>query len=177
MRIEISGRKYQIDEELRDYILTKASKLNRYFGDEIIARVFCKEERGKAKLEMTILFGDTIIRCEETSEGMYKNVDVIIPKIDRQIRKYRTKIEKESKIKIGAYAPIESEEEIIEEEDVPQIVRKKKFMLSPMTEDEAILQLELVSNSFYIFLNADTNKVCVIYKRDDGNVGLIEVDR
>ncbi len=171
MRIEISGKKYQVSDKLESIIVKKASRLDRYFGDEIIAKVVCKEEHGKFKMELTIAFGDSIIRCEETSDNMYSNIDVIVPKVERQMRKYRTKLEK--KIREGAFDY--KDEESVAEEEVPSVVKKKKFNLHPMTEEEAVLQLELVDNSFYIFLNASDNLVNVAYKRADGDVGIIEV--
>ncbi len=171
MRIEITGKKYQVSDHLESVINSKLAKLDRYFNDDIIAKVVCREEHGKAKMELTIPFGNNIIRCEEVGETMYHIIDTIVPKVERQIRKHRTKLEK--RIREGAFDIVERDAR--DEEPAPTVVRKKRFELLPMTEEEAVLQLELVDNDFFVFLNAEDNLVNVAYKRKDGNVGIIEV--
>ena len=171
MRIEITGKKYTVSDNLESVILKKVGKLDRYFNDDIIAKVVCKEEHGKAKMELTIPFGSNIIRCEEVGETMYHILDTIVPKVERQIRKHRTKLEK--RIREGAFDLTEQEER--NDDPAPSVVKKKRFELLPMTEEEAVLQLELVDNDFFVFLNAKDNLVNVAYKRKDGNVGIIEV--
>ncbi len=166
MRIEIIGRKYDVSNKLDDIIRKKIDKqLGHYFTEDDTARVVCKEEHGKCKMELTINLGDSILRAEETSDNMYNNVDVVVPKVERQMRKYRTKINKHLRETIEAADPNES---------APTLVRTKRYAIQSMSVDEAIEQLDMIDNSFYIFVNAATDEVNVMYRRKDGDVGVIE---
>lgn len=168
MRIEIVGRKYDVSAHLDDVIRHKIDKqLGHYFSDEDVARVVCKEEHGKCKMELTISLGSTTLRAEETSDNMYNNVDVVVPKVERQMRKYRTKLNKNLREKIEV--PAEAEPEVM-----PTLVRTKHYKLQSMSVEEALFQMEMLDNNFYLFLNAETGLVSLVYKRQDGNVGMIE---
>lgn len=168
MRIEIVGRKYDVSSHLDDVIRHKIDKqLGHYFSDEDTARVVCKEEHGKCKMELTIVIGSTTLRAEETSDNMYNNVDVVVPKVERQMRKYRTKLNKNLRNKIEV-APTE------EPEPMPALVRTKHYKLQSMSVEDALFQLELLDNDFYLFLNAATGLVSLVYKRKDGDMGMIE---
>lgn len=166
MRIEIIGRKYDVSNKLDDIIRKKIDKqLGHYFTEDDTARVVCKEEHGKCKMELTINLGDSILRAEETSDNMYNNVDVVVPKVERQMRKYRTKINKHLRETIETADP---------NEVAPTLVRTKRYAIQSMSVDEAIEQLDMIDNSFYIFVNAATDEVNVMYRRKDGDVGVIE---
>jgi putative sigma-54 modulation protein len=172
MRIEITGLKYDVGKNLEEILNKKIEKqLGRYFGDSNVARVVCKEEHGKYKMELTIIVGDTVLRAENAnSNSMYDNVDVVIPKVERQMRKYRTKLSKKLRETQDLYQ--EPESEVKKEE----LVKRKKYALRPMSIEEAIFQLNVMDHSFYVFLNEETGEVNVVYRRDDGNIGLIETE-
>ena len=169
MRIEIIGRKYDVSARLLDVITAKITRqLEHYFTDSDTARVVCKEEHGKCKMELTINVGDTILPAEETSDNMYNNVDVVIPKVERQMRKYRTKLNKH------LHDTIEAPDATEEAPKIPALVRTKRYKVQRMSVEDAIFQLDVIDNDFFIFVNAETDLVSVAYKREDGDVGLIE---
>lgn len=180
MRIEIVGRNYTPGEKLKNIITKKAEKLERFFDGEkpesklssfiekdAVAKFVCSQEGNKEKytLEATVYFGDRIVRAEETSSNMYDNVDFVIPKLERQVSKLRTKFSK--KIKEESDLPFA-------EDIVLKPVRTKKFELVPMSIDAAIEELDLLDHDFYVYLNAETGMVNVVYKRVKGDVGVIE---
>lgn len=167
MRIEIIGRKYDVSAHLEEVIRHKIEKqLGHYFSDDDTARVVCKEEHGKCKMELTIVVGSTTLRAEETSDNMYNNVDVVVPKVERQMRKYRTKLNKNLRNKI----------EVVEQEpeQAPTLVRTKHYKLQSMNVEDALFQMEMLDNDFYLFVNAESGLVSLVYKRKDGDVGMIE---
>lgn len=172
MRIEIIGTNYTPSNQLKELIGKKAAKLDRFFSDGDTAKFVCSQVKGKDRftLEATIYFNGNMLRVEETSDNIYDNVYVIIPKIERMIRKYRTKLDK--KLKEDAFS-----EKFLASEDVPlkpEVVKNKKFGLKPLSKDDAISELELLDHDFYLYLNENTGMVNVAYKRKDGNVGIIE---
>jgi putative sigma-54 modulation protein len=176
MRVEIVGKHYSVSNKLEDIIYKKVEKqLARYFKDSDTARIVCKEDHGMFIMELTIALGDSIIRAEVASDNMYGNIDLVVPKVERQMRKYRTKWDR--KLREGAFdfSVAESEEQA-EPDKIPELVRTKKFILQRMSVEDAIFQLDMVDNNFYIFLNDKSGNVNVIYKRRDKDVGLIEAE-
>ena len=170
MRIEITGRKYDVGTKLDNLIRAKIDKqIGRYFGDDDVARVVCKMENGKYKMELTILVGGTILRAENTADDMYTNIDVVVPKVERQMRKYRTKLSKNLR------DTIEVAQEI-EQEPKAALVKTKHYKLASMSVEDALFHMDVIDNSFYIFLNEQTGLVSVVYKRADGDVGMIEAE-
>lgn len=167
MRIEIIGRDYSVAERLREVVTRKLEKLDKYFGDDTLSKVVCRKEKGdRMIMEITVSFGGRMVRSEHESDNMYDNVDVILPKIERQIQKHRTKLSR--KLRPDAFVEVE--------EDVAPAktpVREKNFELIPMTTQEAMMQLDLLDHDFFVFMNVDNGKVNVVYKRHDGDVGLI----
>ena len=178
MKIDIVGKNYTVSDKLEEIIRKKAQRLDRFFSDDVTARVVCKEEhKGRFTLEVTIIVDGIVIRSEETSDNMYSNIDVVIPKIDRQIRKHRTRLNKTFKNSIFNFQVAEAEAiEMREEADTPApaIVKTKKFELMPMSVEEAIEQMELLENKFFVYLNPTTGKVNIVYRRYDETIGLIE---
>lgn len=188
MRIEIIGRNYNVPDRLKSVIERKFEKLNKYFDkketesklssyiekDGAVAKFVCTQEKNRERytLEATIYFGDRMIRAEETSENIYDNVDVVIPMLERQMRKVRTKIEKSYKSHDnGAIS-----DDFADVPDLPELkpVRTKEFELKPLTVDAAIDQLTILDHDFFLYLNPETGKVNVVYKRHKGDVGVIE---
>lgn len=181
MRITISGKNLEITDSLRNQINKKVSKLERYFGEDVEAQVTLSVEGYRHIVEVTIPFNGIIIRGEESTNNMYASIDMVIDKLERQIRKHRTRLGK--RIKSGAFkndvpsyytdTPIE---DTAAQANEPRIVRTKRFAVKPMNVEEATMQMELLGHSFFVFTNARSNEVNVLYKRKDGNYGLIEPD-
>jgi putative sigma-54 modulation protein len=174
MIIKISGKNIDITEALRNQINKKVGKLERYFQPDTEAQVTMSVENYRHIVEVTIYFNGVVIRAEESTDDMYTSIDRVLDKLERQIHKHRTKLEK--KFRTGAFKydkPIFSAK-IEPEEYHPKIVKTKKFAIKPMTVDEAVLQMDLLGHSFFVFTNGETEEVNVLYKRKDGNYGLIE---
>lgn len=169
MRIEIVGKKYEVEKDTEELIRGKIERhLSKYFKDDQTCRVVCKEEHGKYKMELTIMLGDAVLRAENSDTNMDNNIFVIVPKIERQMRKLRTKYAKKLRDDVDV-------SEIPQEEDAKEeVIRTKRYNLYPMSVDDAIFQLEMVDHDFYIFINRDSGETCVVYKRKDGGIGLIE---
>ena len=166
MRLEIVGKNYVVADRLREVIGQKLDKLDKYFVDDVFTRVVCREEgKGRHLMEITIKVGGRILRAEVSSDNMYDNIDLALPKIERQIRKYRTKLDKQIKI---------TTPDVAEEVEVQRIVRSKQFEVVPMTVDEAMLQIELLGHDFFVFLNVDNNRINVVYKRREGDYGILD---
>ena len=176
MRISITGKNLEISDYLRELVEKKVSKLERYFPADTEAQVTMAVEKSRHIVEVTIPYEGVIIRGEEVTGDMYASIDNVLDKLEKQIIRHRTKLEKN--LRQGAFRYDEpvfggSYDEFDEEEGA-HIVRVKKFAFKPMTEEEAMLQLEMLSHSFYVFTNSDTGATNVLYKRKDGNYGLIE---
>ncbi len=180
MKISINGKNIEVSDYLRDLITKKVSKLDKYFPEDTAAHVTLAVERNRHIVEVTIPYTNGIIRGEETSGDMYASVDNVLAKLEKQIVRHRTKLEKS--LRAGAFRvaePVFSEnlpfEEI--EEEPARVVKVKHFDIKPMTVEEAMLQLELLGHSFYMFTNGETSDINVLYKRKDGNYGLIEPEK
>ena len=177
MRISISGKNLEISDYLRDLVEKKVSKLERYFPQDAEAQVTLSVERNRHIVEVTIPHEGIIIRGEEVTGDMYASIDNVLDKLEKQIIRHRTRLEK--KLRADAFRHEEplfggSYGEAEDEGEGPHIVRTKRFNIKPMSEEEAMMQLELLGHSFYVFVNADTNLINVLYVRNDGNYGLIE---
>lgn len=173
MKIEIIARNYKLTDHLEEIINKKMEKFSRYFEDDAVAKIFLKETGGKDKyvMEVTIFFGNNMVRSEVSSENMFNNIDIALPKIEGQIRKHRTKLGKlkKSALDEGSMYPQAEEKKM-------EIIRTKSMALKKIDLEEAVEDMELVDHDFYIFLNNTTGKVNVLYKRKAGNLGCIEVD-
>lgn len=173
MKIEIVERNYDVGVRLRTLFEKKIEKLDRYFQDTATARVVCASEGKRFKLELTVKNKGNIYRSEAYGENMYENIDVVLPKIERQILKYYQK----NRDKLKKTALDVPTFEFIEEAPKPEeksIYKHKTFELDPITVEDAKEYLENLEHDFYVFLNAETGKVNVLYNRKDGELGLIE---
>lgn len=177
MIITISGKNIEVSDYLEELINKKVSKLDKYFPEDTQAHVTLSVERNRHIVEVTIPYAGGIIRGEETSGDMYASVDNVLSKLEKQIVRHRTKLEKS--LRAGAfrapepvYADAFTQDDL--DEEAAKVVKIKRFDIKPMTVDEAMLQLEMLGHSFYMFTNGDTNQINFIYKRKDGNYGLIE---
>lgn len=174
MTFNIRGNKIEITESIRSYIEGKLSKLDKYFESptEIHANVVVRMSGIDQIIEVTIPIKKVVLRAEERSKDLYTAIDIISDKLERQIRKNKTKIHKNHKDTITAFVDFEINEEESSEET---IVKRKTFDAKPMNEEEAILQMNLLGHDFFIFKDDQTNNTAVIYKRKDGNFGIIEI--
>jgi putative sigma-54 modulation protein len=173
MKFIVSGKNMEVSEALKDRVMKKLGKLNRFFQPETEVHVTMSVEKSRHIMEVTIPFDGVVLRAEECNDDMYQSIDRVLDILERQIRKYRTKLEK--KLHEGAFEPENFMiEEDIQEESEFKIVRSKKFAIKPMNVEEAILQMNLLGHAFFMFRNADTQEVNVVYKRKDKNYGLIE---
>lgn len=175
MQIEILSKNYNISQKLKTIITKKIEKLDRYFNDDAKAQVYCKFENGSYKMEITIRDKNTFFRSEVASDNMYVNIDTALSKIERQVYKNKDKLK--DKFKKSSFEV----EEFEFLSDKPQVVpskvsRVKKFELDPIAVEDAIQNLELTDHDFYVFLNAETGKVNVVYRRHDNDYGHIELD-
>ncbi len=172
MNLVISGRNIDITEGLRSAVEEKIGKLERYFNDSTEVNVTLSTEKNRQKIEVTIPMKGNIIRAEETSTDMYVSIDLVEEVIERQLRKYKNKlIDKEQNAKQLSQAFID--EDVFEEEEI-EIIRSKRFAIKPMDPEEACVQMELLGHNFFVFRNADTDEVNVVYKRKSKSYGLIE---
>ncbi len=173
MQFTISGKNLEITDSLRDAVESKIGKLDRYFSPDTTVHVTMSEERGREKIEVTIPVKGNIIRAEQDSNDMYVSIDLVEEIIERQIKKYRKKLTDKKQ-----NAPSFSEEFLNEEDDYQdenvRIVKTKRFAMKPMDPEEACIQMELLGHTFFMFLNADTDEVNVVYKRKNNTYGLIE---
>lgn len=172
MRIELISKGYNEGNRLVSVIEKKLSKFDKFFQDEASAKIkLSTVGKDKYTMEITINFAGQLVRSEVTSANMYDNIDLLIPKLERQIAKYRDRlISKQSK----KVVPIQVEEEdVVPQEKAGKVVKVKNFDISIITVDEAVEELELLDHDFYVFVNADNNKVSVVYKRHDGDYGLL----
>ena len=176
MDIIIRGTKLEITESMEAYAKEKLNKLDKYIEDTSAKATVLVKIRGHLhKVEVTIPLKNIILRAEESQEDFYAAIDVVIDKLERQIRKNKTRIAstKRKEAKDFAYGYIE-ELDSDDDEEEKTVVKRKKIDLKPMDEEEAILQMELLGHSFYLFKDMDTDKPTLVYKRKDGNYGVIE---
>ena len=179
MKISVRGDKVKVTEAMNNYVVEKLKKIDKYLDnpEEVKASVVVRVEKQGQKVEITIPLKNFMLRAEETQEDIYAAVDTIIDKIERQIRKNKTKLESQAKKsrEVKGFA-IESIEDIEEEEVETVIVKRKKVDVKPMSEEEAVLQMELLGHDFYLFKDADTMKPTLVYKRKDNQYGIIETE-
>ncbi len=168
MKVTITAKKLNISQSFNDYAEKKLSaKLDRFFPDEADAKITLEERRDMILLELTVKYNGMIYRAEQSAKDKNDALDVTVDRIIRQIRKQKTKVEKS--LRAGAFTGLAPEPE---EEDY-EVIRYKTFALRPMTVDEAILQMNLLDHKFFMFRNAETNTINVVYKRDEGNYSVL----
>jgi len=175
MNITLRGDKIKVTDAMKDYANEKLEKINKYLDDSsnVNANIVVKVENYKQKVEVTIPLKNFILRSEELQDDFYAAMDVVVDKIERQIRKNKTKLQSK---KVKDYKEIVFDYIEVEDEEEDVIVKRKKIDVKPMSEEEAIIQMELLGHQFYLFKDAETLKPSVIYKRNDGQYGIIETD-
>lgn len=179
MNIIVKGKNVEVTNALRDYVEKKMGKLEKYFETEMREiQVTLSVEKERRIVEVTAFINGITLRGEEETEDMYSSVDLVMEKIERQIRKYKTKINRKLR-KLGNNEPqtarvVNGNAMTQDQDDEFKIVRNKRFSFKPMNVDEAILQMNLLGHNFFVFTNDRTEQMNVVYERKDGNYGLIE---
>ena len=174
MKVTFVEKKYKIGNRFKDVMTEKLDKLNKYFGEDAEARVVCSAQNNREKLEVNVVNKGLLYRAEVTSDNMYDNIDLALPKLEKQIVRNREKIT-QSKRTAPKNVGFEFLDEMPEVK-LPEVFKKKTFDLEPTMLEEAKDAIERLGHTFYIFLNAETGKVNVLYRRNDEKYGLIEVN-
>ena len=170
MKITIYGKQMTVRDSLKEAVENKLSKFDKFFGEDTEAFVTCKVRKGVKIIEITVNYGGTTFRSEEENETFITALDRATEGLERQIRKNKTRVEK--MVKKGAFVIGDyDDDEYIEEDEFD--IRVKTFALKPMTPEEAILQMNLIGHSFYVFNDSEEGGTCVVYKRKEGSYGLI----
>ena len=172
MRFTISGKNIEVTEGLRTAVQDKIGKLERYFAPETEIHVTLSVEKDRQKIEVTIPMKGNIVRADQVSNDMYVSIDLVEEIIERQLRKYKNKLV-DKKQSATSLSQAFVEEEIVVDDSV-QITRTKKFAMKPMDPEEACVQMELLGHNFFVFRNAETEEVNVVYKRKGNTYGIIE---
>ena len=170
MKVTITGRKINLRESFKEYTQKKLKKVERFFGDDADAKVTVSLEKDRKTVEVTVKNKGTLYRAEETAYDPEEALDAVIDSIIRKIRKNKTRVEK--RLREAAFEEFPAED-VVEEEEY-DVVRVKRFPVKPLDVEEAILQMNLSDHQFYMFRNVETGDVNVVYRRRDGNYGLIE---
>lgn len=172
MRYTISGKNIEVTEALKNVVTEKLGKLERYFTPETEIIVTMSVEKERQKIEVTIPVKGNIIRSEQVSNDMYVSIDLVEEVIERQLRKYKNKII--DKHQGGGNFRKEFIEKEVKDEEEVKIIRMKQFGMKPMYPEDACVQMELLGHNFFVFRNAETEEVNVVYKRKGNTYGLIE---
>ncbi len=171
MGVQIRGRNIEVTEALKEYINKRLRKLEKHINNLGEAQVTLSVVRGFHRIEVTTPINGMILRGEESTDDMYASIDLVVDKLEKQIEKYKGKLQRRgARVASNLKAPVAANVE----EDGPRLVRTKRFAIKPMPVDEAVLQMNLLGHNFFVFSNAETDEVNVVYKRKDGNYGLIE---
>ncbi|HHY68602.1 MAG TPA: ribosome-associated translation inhibitor RaiA [Bacillota bacterium] len=171
MQINVVGKNVNVTPALREYTEKKLSKLEKYIRQDAgLCQVIFTSQRGRYVVEVTLPLNGMILRAEESAQDAFASVDLVVEKLERQVEKYKTRLLKRDKSEPKAVERMESGEE----PETGKIVKIKKFDMKPMLPEEALLQMELLGHDFFVFTNGETGLINVIYRRKDGNFGLIE---
>jgi putative sigma-54 modulation protein len=173
MKYIISGKNIEVTDGLRSAVYEKLDRLEKYFNEDTEVLVTFSVEKDRQKMEVTIPIKGNIIRAEQVSDDMYVSIDMVAEIIERQVVRYKKKIIDQNQ-DAAYFQDRFLEEEDVEEFDDIQIIRSKKFAVKPMYPEDACVQMELLGHSFYVFRNAETDEVNVVYKRKGNTYGLIE---
>ena len=175
MKIIVTGKNITISEKIQDAIDKKFEKIGKFFADDIQAKVVIHPETAKVKMEATITTKGTIFRAENVSQDVFDCIDIVSEKLLTQMSKYKGKLMKKQTSKESI--KFEMIPEAVEPAEESKVVKTKKFPLTPMTVDDAILQMEMLQHAFYVFTNVETDAVNVVYKRNDSDYGLLETEQ
>lgn len=177
MKVTVNARKVFVNQVLSDHIEKKLAKFDKYFPGEASATVKLSRIRENERVEVTIQQGSFLFRSEDENDTFMNALDCCMEAIERQIRKNKTRLTKRMRENIRIPDYTEEEFTAADGEDETFQIRRKSFVFKPMTPEEAILQMNLLAHTFFVFNNMDTGDICVVYKRKDGNYGMIEPEK
>ncbi|WP_093796316.1 ribosome hibernation-promoting factor, HPF/YfiA family [Sporomusa acidovorans] len=178
MAITVRGKNIDITPALKDYVAKRVGKITKYFDGASMGEItaILTVNKGRHIVEVTVPINGILLRGEEATSDMYASIDLVIEKLEKQIEKYKTKLSR--KLKSGSFKtdliPAATLANQATGEEEFDIVKTKRFAVKPMAVDEAVMQMNLINHDFYVFANAETEEVNVIYRRKDGRYGLIE---
>ena len=178
MELTVRGKNLEITDALHSYVEKHTGKIQRYFDKPIKINVLLRISNMTKTCEVTVFVEGVILRGVEKSDDMYKSIDVVFDKVERQIHKYKTRLARKFKEKNTLSRQFIQEKETAAAQDAEfEIVKTKHFNINPMSPEEAILQMNLLGHNFFMFFNSDTEAMAVVYRRDDGKYGLIDSNR
>ena len=170
MKITVRGKNMEVTSALRDYVEKRLTKLEKFNDHLLDGNATLSVTKDRHRIEVTIPLNGWLLRGEEETEDMYSSIDLVFEKLERQINKYKSKINKKAKTE----SIKDSVDNAAGGYEEPQVLRTKRFAIKPMSVEEAIMQMNLLGHGFFVFSNAETEEVNVVYKRNDGNFGHIE---
>jgi len=174
MNYIISGKNIDVTEGLKASVYEKLGRLEKYFNEDTKVQVTLSVEKDRQKIEVTIPMKGHIIRAEQVSDDMYVSIDMVVETIERQVTRYKKKLVDQSQDAAYFRDEFIDEDEDVEEYGDIKIIRSKRFAVKPMYPEDACVQMELLGHNFYVFRNAETDEVNVVYKRKGSTYGLIE---
>ena len=180
LRYQVRGENLEITQAIREYVENKVSKLEKYFADSLEANVYANAKvykNNKKKIEITVPLRGVTLRAEETNEDLYAAVDLVVDKLERQMRKYKTKINRKGREKGYTEENILTSELEEAEETTLDLGKVKQLKVEAMTREEAVFQMELLGHDFFAFLDNTTNEISVVYKRRDTGYGVLEISK
>jgi len=177
MELTVRGKNLEITDALHSYVEKHTGKVQRYFDKPIKINVLLRISNMTKTCEVTVFVDGVILRGVEKSDDMYKSIDLVFDKIERQIHKYKTRLAKRFKEKEVLNKQFVTEKETAQQETEFEIVKQKKFHINPMSTEEAILQMNLLGHNFFMFFDSEADTMAVVYKREDGKYGLIEAEK
>ncbi len=180
LRYQVRGENLEITQAIREYVENKVSKLEKYFADSLEANVYANAKvykNNKKKIEITVPLKGVTLRAEETNDDLYAAVDLVVDKLERQMRKYKTKINRKGREKGFAEENILTSELEEAEETTLDLGKVKQLKVEAMTREEAVFQMELLGHDFFAFLDNTTNEISVVYKRRDTGYGVLEISK
>ncbi len=173
MEIIVRGKNIEVTPALEEHIERRLEKLEKFFDDDTEVQVVISVAGDDHIVEATVFLDSRILRSEETSGDMYASVDAMVDKLEKQVTRYREKLR--DRVRQGGIRSVnESLSESESETEEPKIVRTKRFIMKPMDVQEAVLQMNLLGHDFFVFMDAETETINVLYRRKDGDYGLIE---
>lgn len=176
MKYNIRGDKLEVTSAIENYVENKLDKLNKYFqNDEVVANVLLKVRGREQIIEVTIPADKYILRGEVGNDDLYSAIDLVTDKLERQIRKNKTRLSKQNKGYKDLNLNFDIEENDIEDESIKyNIVKRKTLEMKPMDEEEAILEMNLLGHDFFVYKDMHSDNICILYKRKDGEYGILE---
>ncbi|ERK57425.1 ribosomal subunit interface protein [Gemella bergeri ATCC 700627] len=180
LRYQVRGENLEITQPIREYVENKVSKLEKYFAESLEANVYANAKvykNSKKKIEITVPLKGVTLRAEEVNEDLYAAVDLAVDKLERQMRKHKTKINRKGREKGFINENLLTNELVETEESALDFGKVKQLTVELMTREEAVIQMELLGHDFFAFLDAKTNEISIVYKRRDIGYGVLEISK